>query len=174
MPAVFFIRKNPYTTKKSDQRLIITYSPKYAAYQKEIRRRQIERAQKMIVSGKCKTERKNPNNPARFVGKLAATKEGEKTKINYFFDEEKIAEEARYDGLYAVCTDLEDEVTDILKVSEGRWRIEECFLVMKTGFETRPAFVRLESRITAHFLICFLALLVYRLLEGKLCGSLYL
>ena len=167
-----FYKEEPYTTKKLDQRLIITYSPKYAAYQKEIRKRQIERAQKMIASGKRKTERKNPNDPARFVGKLAVTKEGEKAKIHYFLDEEKIAEEARYDGLYAVCTDLlEDEVTDILKVSEGRWKMEECFRIMKTEFEARPAFVRLESRITAHFLICFLALLVYRLLEGKLGGA---
>lgn len=166
-----FYKEEPYTTKKLDQRLIITYSPKYAAYQKEIRRRQIERAQKMIASGKRKTERKNPNDPARFVGKLAVTKEGEKAKIHYFLDEEKIAEEAKYDGLYAVCTDLEDEVKDILKVSEGRWKIEECFRIMKTEFEARPAFVRLENRITAHFLICFLALLVYRLLEGKLGGA---
>lgn len=167
-----FYKEEPYATKKLDQRLIITYSPKYAAYQKEIRRRQIERAQKMIASGKRKTERKNPNDPARFVGKLAVTKEGEKAKIHYFLDEEKIAEEARYDGLYAVCTDLlEDEVKDILKVSEGRWKIEECFRIMKTEFEARPAFVRLENRITAHFLICFLALLIYRLLEGKLGGA---
>ena len=166
-----YYKEEPYTTKKLDQRLIITYSPKYAAYQKEIRRRQIERAQKMIASGKRKTERKNPNDPARFVGKLAVTKEGEKAKIHYFLDEEKIAEEAKYDGLYAVCTDLEDEVKDILKVSEGRWKIEECFRIMKTEFEARPAFVRLENRITAHFLICFLALLVYRLLEGKLGGA---
>lgn len=166
-----FYKEEPYTTKKLDQRLIITCSPKYAAYQKEIRRRQIERAQKMIASGKRKTERKNPNDPVRFVGKLAVTKEGEKAKIHYFLDEEKIAEEAKYDGLYAVCTDLEDEVKDILKVSEGRWKIEECFRIMKTEFEARPAFVRLENRITAHFLICFLALLVYRLLEGKLGGA---
>lgn len=167
-----FYKEEPYTTKKLDQRLIITYSPKYAAYQKEIRRRQVERAQKMIASGKRKTERKNPNDPARFVGKLAVTKEGEKAKIRYFLDEEKIAEEARYDGLYAVCTDLlDDEVKDILKVSEGRWKIEECFRIMKTEFEARPAFVRLENRITAHFLICFLALLVYRLLERKLGGA---
>lgn len=161
----------PYTTKKLDQRLIVTYSPKYAAYQKEIRRRQVERAEKMVVAGKRKAEHRNPNDPARFVGKLAVTQEGEKAKIHYYLDEEKIAQEAKYDGLYAVCTDLlDDDVKDILKVSEGRWKIEECFRIMKTEFEARPAFVRLENRITAHFLICFLALLVYRLLEEKLGG----
>lgn len=167
-----FYKAEPYTTKRLDQRLIITYSPKYAAYQKEIRRRQIERAEKMVASGRRKTERKNPNDPARFVGKLAVTKDGEKAKIHYFLDEGKIAEEESYDGLYAVCTDLlDDDVKDILKVSEGRWKIEECFRIMKTEFEARPTFVRLENRITAHFLICFLALLVYRLLELKLEGA---
>lgn len=164
-----FYKDCPYTTKKLHQRLIITYSPKYAAYQKEIRRRQVERAEKMIASGKRKAQRKNPNDPARFIGKQAVTKEGKKAKITYYLDEEKIAEEARYDGLYAVCTDLlDDDVSPILKVSEGRWRIEECFRIMKTDFEARTAFVRLEDRLEAHFLTCFLALLVYRILEKKL------
>jgi transposase len=167
-----FYKDCPYTTKKLHQRLIITYSPKYAAYQKEIRRRQVERAEKMVAAGKRKAERKNPNDPARFVGKIAVTKDGEAAGIQYYLDEEKIAEEARYDGLYAVCTDLlDDDVAPILKVSEGRWRIEECFRIMKTDFEARPAFVRLENRIKAHFLTCFLALLVYRILEKKLGGG---
>ncbi len=167
-----FYKDCPYTTKKLHQRLIITYSPKYAAYQKEIRRRQVERAERMVASGERKAERKNPNDPARFVGKMAATKDGEAAGIQYYLDEEKIAEEARYDGLYAVCTDLlDDDVAPILKVSEGRWRIEECFRIMKTDFEARPAFVRLEDRIEAHFLTCFLALLVYRILEKKLGGG---
>ena len=167
-----FYKDEPYTTKRLGQRLIIAYSPNYAAYQKEIRGRQIERAEKMVASGRRKAERKNPNDPARFVWKLAVTKEGEKAKIHYFLDEGKIAEEESYDGLYAVCTDLlDDDVKDILKVSEGRWKIEECFRIMKTEFEARPTFVRLENRITAHFLICFLALLVYRLLELKLEGT---
>ena len=167
-----FYKDCPYTTKKLHQRLIITYSPRYAAYQKEIRRRQVERAEKMVASGKRKAERKNPNDPARFVGKMAATKDGEAAGIQYYLDEEKTEEEARYDGLYAVCTDLlDDDVAPILKVSEGRWRIEECFRIMKTDFEARPAFVRLEDRIKAHFLTCFLALLVYRILEKKLGGG---
>ena len=167
-----FYKDCPYTTKKLHQRLIITYSPKYAAYQKKIRRRQVERAEKMVASGKRKAERKNPDDPARFVGKMAATKDGEAAGIQYYLDEEKTEEEARYDGLYAVCTDLlDDDVAPILKVSEGRWRIEECFRIMKTDFEARPAFVRLEDRIKAHFLTCFLALLVYRILEKKLGGG---
>jgi len=164
-----FYKEEPYTTKKLYQRLIITYSPKYAAYQKAIRQGQIERAKKMVESGKTKKERRNPNDPARFVGKIAVTEEGEKAGIHYYLDEEKIAEEEKYDGLYAVCTDLmEDAPGDILKVSEGRWQIESCFRIMKTEFLARPAYVRREDRIKAHFLTCFLALLIYRFLERKL------
>lgn len=85
-----------------------------------------------------------------------------------FLDENKIADEAQYDGLYAVCTDLlDDDVSDILKVSEGRWQIEECFRIMKTDFSARPVYLQDENRIRAHFLICFLALLSYRVLEKK-------
>ena len=164
-----YYKDEPYTTKKLHQRLIITYSPKYALYQKSIRDTQVERAQKMLDSGKAKRNRKNPNDPARFIGKKAVTKDGEAADIKQYLDEDKIAEEAQYDGLYAVCTDLlDDEVGDILKVSEGRWQIEECFRIMKTDFSARPIYLREENRIKAHFLICFLALTVYRYLEKKL------
>ena len=164
-----YYKEEPYTTKKLDQRLIVTYSPKYAAYQKEIRDRQVERAKKMVENGKRKTQRRNPNDPARFVAKMAATPDGEKADIQYYLDEEKIAEEERYDGLYAVCTDLlEDDPEEILRISEGRWQIESCFRTMKTDFSARPVYVRREDRIKAHFLTCFLSLLVLRLLEKKL------
>lgn len=164
-----YYKDEPYTTKKLHQRLIITYSPKYALYQKSIRDTQVERAQKMLDSGKAKRNRKNPNDPARFIGKMAVTKDGEAADIKQYLDEDKIAEEAQYDGLYAVCTDLlDDEAGDILKVSEGRWKIEECFRIMKTDFTARPVYLRDENRIKAHFLICFLALTVYRYLEKKL------
>ena len=164
-----YYKDEPYTTKKLHQRLIITYSPKYALYQKSIRNKQVERAQKMLDSGKTKKNRKNPNDPARFIGKMAVTKDGEAADIKQYLDEDKIAEEAQYDGLYAVCTDLlDDEVDDILKVSEGRWKIEECFRIMKTDFTARPVYLRDENRIKAHFLICFLGLTVYRYLEKKL------
>mgnify|MGYP000718380629 FL=1 len=93
----------------------------------------------MLDSGKTKKSRKNPNDPARFIGKIAVTKDGEAADIRQYLDEDKIAEEAQYDGLYAVCTDLlDDEVSGILKVSEGRWKIEECFRIMKTDFTARP------------------------------------
>ena len=164
-----YYKDEPYTTEKLHQRLIITYSPRYALYQKSIRDKQVERARKMLDSGTAKKNRKNPNDPARFIGKMAVTKEGEAADIRQYLDEDRIAEEAQYDGLYAVCTDLlDDEVGDILKVSEGRWWIEECFRIMKTDFSARPVYLREENRIRAHFLICFLALTIYRYLEKKL------
>lgn len=164
-----FYKDEPYTTKKLHQRLIITYSPKYAAYQKAIRAEQIARAEKMVAGGSLKRQRRNPNDPARFVNKVTATKEGEKAETHYYLDLEKIAEEEKYDGLYAVCTDLlDDDVADILKVSEGRWQIEDCFRTMKTDFDARPVYVSREDRIKAHFLTCFLALLHFRMLKRAL------
>ncbi len=167
-----YYKEIPYISGNIDQRLIVTYSPKYAAYQQMIRQAQVDRAKAMVDNGSCKKNRRNPNDPARFVGKEASTKEGEAADIHYYLDEKKIGEEARYDGLYAVCTDLlDDPVEDILKVSEGRWQIEECFRIMKTDFSARPVYVQREDRIKAHFLICFLSLLCYRLLEKQLGNS---
>ena len=164
-----YYKDEPYTTKKLHQRLIITYSPKYAFYQKTIRDRQIERAEQLLAAGTTKKNRKNPNDPARFIGTMAVTKDGEAADIQHYLDESKISDETQYDGLYAVCTDLlDDEVGDILKVSEGRWQIEECFRIMKTDFSARPVYLQDENRIKAHFLICFLALTIYRFLEKKL------
>lgn len=164
-----YYKEEPYTLKKLHQRLIITYSPKYARYQKAIREKQVERAEKMIASGNTKKQRKNPNDPGRFIGTTAVTEDGEAAKVHTFLDENKIAGEAMYDGLYAVCTDLlDDDVSGILKVSEGRWQIEECFRIMKTDFSARPVYLQDGNRIKAHFLICFLALLSYRALEKEL------
>ena len=168
-----YYKDEPYTPHSLHQRLIITYSPKYAKYQKTIRNEQVERAEKMLHSGKTKKERRNPNDPARFIGKTAVTEDGEIAKIEKYLDVDKIENEALYDGMYAVTTDLlDDDVKDILKVSEGRWEIEECFRIMKTDFEARPIHLQEDMRIKAHFLICFLALVIYRYLEKGL-GNTY-
>lgn len=162
-------KDEPYTSKHLHQRLIVTYSPKYAAYQKLLREKQVERAQTLVDSGVRKKQRGNPNDPARFIGKIAVTDDGEKARVHYYLDEDKINEEERYDGLYAVCTDLlDDDVASILEVSEGRWQIEDCFRTMKTEFDARPVYLHREDRIKSHFLTCFLALLVYKLLRKKL------
>ena len=164
-----YYKDEPYTPHALHQRLIVTYSPKYARYQKAIRDAQVERAEKMLSAGTVKKERRNPNDPARFIGKIATTEDGEAAKIHNYLDTEKIEQDSLYDGMYAVTTDLlDDDVKDILKVSEGRWEIEECFRIMKTDFEARPVFLHDDIRIKAHFLICFLALMIYRYIENDL------
>ena len=164
-----YYKDEPYTPHTLHQRLIVPYSPKFARYQKTIRDLQVERAKKMLQSGNIKKERRNPNDPARFIGKTAVTEDGEAADIRHYLDTDKIEDEALYDGMYAVTTDLlDDDVKDILKVSEGRWEIEECFRIMKTDFEARPVFVHADARIRAHFLICFLSLVIYRYLEKDL------
>lgn len=164
-----YYKEVPFTTKRLHQRLIVTYSPKYALYQKKIREKQVDRALTMLSNGDTQKHRRNPNDPARFIGSAAVTGDGEIVEIQKFLDTEKIESEAQYDGIYAVCTDLlDDDVQDILRISEGRWQIEECFRILKTDFSARPVYLQDENRIKAHFLICFLALLSYRIVEKKL------
>ena len=152
------------------QLMIITYSPAYALYQRNVRQAQIERAEKMVAAKNVKKQRKNPNDPARFVKVTSITPDGEiAAKKIYDLDDAAIEKEARYDGFYAVCTNLiDDSAKDILTVSEGRWKIEESFRILKTDFESRPVYISREDRIRAHFLTCYLALLIFRLLEKKL------
>lgn len=169
-----YYKEDVYGTKKvPGQLLIVTYSPRYAAYQKKVREAQLERAEKMVKSGNVKKQRKNPNDPSRFVKVTSTTSDGEVAEEkSYSIDQEKVDNEAMYDGYYAVCTDLvDDDIKDILTVSEGRWEIEESFRIMKTDFEARPVYVRREDRIKAHFLICYMALLLFRLMEKKLNSS---
>ena len=165
-----YYKEDPYTPKNIHQTLIVTYSPKYAAYQREIREKQVERAKEMLSAGKHNKQRRNPNDPARFIESISVTNEGEVAeKKTYLLNEDKISEEAKYDGLYALCTDLlDDDPADIIKVSEGRWQIEACFRTLKTDFEARPVYVRNDQSIKAHFLVCFLSLLVFKLMEKRL------
>lgn len=155
---------------KIQERMIITYSPKYAAYQKNIRLKQIQRAENMIKeNGKIKKQRRNLNDPARFIETIINNENGEIIEKNYILNEAKILEESQYDGFYAITTNLEDDdVTKIIAISERRWQIEECFRIMKTDFKARPIYLQLEDRINAHFLICFTTLLTIRLLSIKL------
>ena len=152
-----------------EQRLIITYSPKYQEYQKNIRDHQINRALKIIENHPRKIGKYNENDSKRFISIISTTKTGEAAEENhYFLDQEKINEEAKYDGLYAVCTNLEDDVEEIIKINTRRWEIEESFRIMKSEFKARPVHLSREDRIKAHFLTCFLALVIYRYLEKRL------
>lgn len=155
--------------KPMKERLIVTFSPKYALYQKKIRENQLERAMKMIKNGKLKKARKNPNDPARFIEKITTNENGEVIEEHYVMDIQKIKEEEMYDGFYAITTNLEDDdIKTIIAVSERRWQIEECFRIMKTDFKARPVYVQKEDSIEAHFLTCFISLILYRLLADKL------
>lgn len=156
-------------TGNMDETLIVTYSPKYKAYQKKIRSRQIERAQKIIDSPGKIRKGKSQNDPNRFVKKTAVTSDGEIAENNiYEIDEEQIARESLYDGFYAVITNLEGDVSEIVKINKQRWEIEENFRIMKTEFEARPVYVRRDDRIKAHFMTCYISLLIYRLLEKRI------
>lgn len=173
-PEVFnsiYYKEVPYDSNELSETLIVTYSPKYRKYQASIRQNQIQRAQKMITdSGKPKKNRKNPNDPARFLKKQSFTDNGELAEDEIWqIDQEVIEKEAMYDGFYAVVTNLDDDdVQDIIAINKRRWQIEECFRILKSDFDARPVYLRDDDRIKAHFLICFMALLFFRILENKL------
>lgn len=152
-----------------EQRLIVTFSPKYQEYQKHIRNNQVNRALKMIESNPTKLGKVRQNDPKRFITTISTTSNGEVAEENHYeLNQDIINNEALYDGLYAVCTNLEDSVEDIIKINHNRWEIEESFRIMKTEFKSRPVFLSREDRIKAHFMTCFLALVIFRYLEKKL------
>ena len=152
-----------------EQRLIVTYSPKYQEYQKKIRNNQINRALKLIELNPSKLGKTKQNDPKRFITTISTTTTGEVAEENHYeLNQEIINNEAQYDGLYAVCTNLEDNVEDIIKINHNRWEIEESFRIMKSEFKSRPVFLSREDRIKAHFITCFLALVIFRYLEKKL------
>ena len=151
-----------------DQTIIVTYSLKYKEYQQTIRNRQIERAKKLI-NKPSSADKRSQNDAKRFIKKTPFTTDGEiASKAMYELDEAAIAEEARYDGFYAVCTNLDDSPAEIAKINHDRWEIEESFRIMKSEFEARPVYLQRDDRIEAHFLTCFIALMIYRILEKQL------
>ena len=153
--------------KEMDQRLIVTYSPQYAAYQKSIRDSQIERA-KRLIRKPSSFDKVSSTDCRRFVKNIAFNKDGEIIGKNLYLDESLIIEEEQYDGFYALVTNLDDNDEEIVAINHNRWKIEESFRIMKTEFKSRPVYVQKESHIKAHFLTCYLALLIYRILEQKL------
>ena len=163
-----YYKEIPVVNGNMDETVIVTYSPKYKAYQKRIRGQQISRAMKMIEQPGRKHKSKNQNDPARFIKTTNVTNDGEIAEKKVCeLDSDKIRDEEKYDGFYAVITNLEGDIGGILKINRQRWEIEENFRIMKTDFEARPVYVRREDRIKAHFLTCYISLLVYRLLEKK-------
>ena len=158
------------------QDLIITYSRKMAEYQRYIRNRQIERAKKLLENIDPESYKKGPNDVTRFIKRNSKGKSGEKAVDMYYLDKDLIAEEEKYDGFYAVATNLDlgkdaseqrADVEKVLSISAQRYKIEDCFRLLKTNFSSRPVYHRTEQRITAHFMICYTALLIFRLLQKK-------
>jgi hypothetical protein len=154
--------KNVKSKATLKQHVIITFSRKSMEYQRFIRNRQIERAKRILEKMDPSEYKKGPNDVARFIKKV------EHSKDKYELDIEKIKEEEKYDGFYAIATNLDDNVKDILAINEQRYQIEDCFRILKTDFASRPYFHRTRERIIAHFMICYTALMIYRLLEVKL------
>ena len=157
------------TGETLEQRIIVTFSFKYKAYLSYVRERQVSRAVALLQKGQGVTsKRKSPNDAKRFIKAEHCTADGELAQIeSYSLNQEMIDQEARFDGFYALCTDLWDPAPDIIRLNGGRWIIENGFRIMKTDFDARPVYVRRDDRIKAHFLTCFLALLIYKYLEKK-------
>lgn len=148
------------------QYIIVTFSRKMMEYQRTIRERQLERAKKLLRLKDPEKIKKGPNDIRRFLKNTSSD------TANYVLDMDKIHEEEKYDGFYAVATNLDDSAKDILAVAQNRYKIEDCFRIMKTNFDARPVFLRKPERIRSHFLICYTALLIYRLMECKLDDNL--
>ena len=154
-----------------EQHLVVTFSFQYRDYMRKIRSRQLERAEK-LVNNPSSLKKKQPNDPRRFIRQDHCTSDGEVAdKMIPSIDEDVAREEERYDGFYAVCTNLEDDVATIISINQKRWQIEECFRIMKSEFHARPVYLSRKDRITAHFITCFTALILYRILEKKLDES---
>ena len=152
-----------------EQKLIVTFSLKYRNYQASIRGRQVERAQRTIDKNPGKIKKVNANDYKRFITKTHCTPDGELADKEILgIDSSLIEKESVYDGFYAVCTNLLDDASAIIKVNQKRWEIEECFRIMKTEFKARPVYLQRDDRIEAHFTTCFISLMIYRLLEKKL------
>ena len=156
------------TGEELEQRLIVTFSFKYRDYLQHIREKQIARAEQSIKNGTAGKLGKGQNDPKRFIKCEKCTVDGEVAQYSsYSLNQEMIDQESRFDGFYGICTDLWDDAPEIIKVNGGRWIIEDCFRLTKTEFEARPVFLQRDDRITAHFLTCFLALIIYKYLAKK-------
>lgn len=152
-----------------EQKLIVTYSIKYRDYQRKIRNSQIERAQKAIDTNPTKIKKCRQNDYKRFIHKTNCTPDGEVAENEiYRIDTALIQKEEAFDGFYGVCTNLDDDASEIIMVNHRRWEIEECFRIMKSEFKARPVYLSNDDRIEAHFATCFISLIVYRLLEKRL------
>jgi len=169
---ILFCRERWITVGKKgrelEQRLIVTFSFKYREYLRHVRERQVARAEGIIRRGAAGRRGKSQNDPGRFIKSESCTADGEIAQYNsYSLNQEMIDQESRFDGFYGICTDLGDDAPAIIRTNGGRWIIEDCFRITKTDLEARPVFLQRDDRIKAHFLTCFLALILYKYLAKK-------
>lgn len=154
--------------RELEQRLIVTFSFKYREYLRHVREKQVARAESIIRRGAAGKQGKSQNDPKRFIKSESCTADGELAQYNsYSLNQEMIDQESRFDGFYGICTDLDDDAPAIIRTNGGRWIIEDCFRITKTDFEARPVYLQRDDRIKAHFLTCFLALILYKYLAKK-------
>ena len=166
-----FFKERWFNENGLEQRMIVTYSLKYRNYKMQIRENQVQRAADVIEKNPSKLKKSSSNDYKRFIEKINVTTDGEVAEKELLsIDKTLVTKEAMYDGFYAVCTNLEDDVSDIIRVNQRRWEIEECFRIIKSEFKSRPVYLSRDERIKAHFTTCFLSLVVYRYLE-KALGS---
>ena len=147
-----------------EQKVIVLFSLKSMAYQREIRNRQIERAKAKLKNLDPTTYKKGQNDFTRFIKRV----NGVDKKNDFVIDEDLIRKEEKYDGFTAIATNYNVSINEILEIQKTRFRIEESFRILKTEFKARPAYHFTHDRIKAHFTECFTALLVFRLLEKEL------
>ncbi|HNW12914.1 MAG TPA: IS1634 family transposase, partial [Candidatus Rifleibacterium sp.] len=167
-----YYKSRPIKENGLEEQLVVTYSPKYKLYMRKVRERQIIRAEEKLKKPSS-LKRKRANDPERFVTSLHCTNEGEVADKNVFvLNTDAIANEEKFDGFYAVCTNLEADPTEILKINKRRWEIEQSFRIMKHELRARPVFLSRDDRIQAHFMTCFISLLIYRILEHRMRSSL--
>lgn len=163
-----FYKEEWYNENDIDQKYIATFSIKYMNYQRNIRNEQVERAKKAI-SSTVKSDRRRSTDFKRFIKKVKVTDDGEVAeKTEYFLNEDLISDEEIYDGFYCVATNLEDPAPEIIRINKRRWEIEESFRIMKTDFKSRPVYLSKDNRIKAHFIMCYISLIIFRYLEKKL------
>ena len=151
-----------------EERIVTTYCGRLREYQRSVRERQLQRAMELVRQGKLR-KGVNQNDARRFIAVDSVTEDGEVAERKVFsIDRERFEEESKYDGFYAVTTDLDDDPGEIIRINRGRWEIEESFRIMKSDFDGRPVFMSREDRIRAHFLTCYLAYMIFRIIEQKL------
>lgn len=183
-----FYKIIPTETAHVKQDLIVTFQIKYQDYLRNVRKGQIERAKKKISSASNGEKIKlsvNPNDYRRLIKEEVSTipkkiqktndenslnedKKKETYSYSYSINEDVIKEEEKYDGYYGITTNLNGDIQEILNISKNRWEIEESFRILKTDFDSGTIHLSREDRIKAHFLTCFISLLIYRILERKL------